>query len=167
MHLYIALYKTGNLGAYHWALVPTKEVLDPIASLAVPAFQISNADEGARWTLAHRTDANLAQSNRLACCIHLPIIDIELKQLYAFVAEQPAEQGYTPLLQTHQRWTCAQWCIRILSQLSEGGLLDVELGTAALGAHFYRKICALGMLGERLPKSGGIIIIDHDHDIRY
>lgn len=65
-----------------------------------------------------------------------------------------------------QRWTCAQWCIRILSHLSEGDVRDVELEAAVLGAQFYKKICALEMLGENLPKSSDIIIIHHDHDIR-
>ncbi|KAK0186533.1 hypothetical protein F5146DRAFT_1066273 [Armillaria mellea] len=141
MHLYIALYSTGNVGAYHWALLPTDDALDPEA----------------------RSNVNLLKTKRLLCCVHLPTIDLAASQFHDFVTEQPAEQGDTPLPPTHQRWTCQLWCIRVLSQLADTGLIESR---PSFGDSFFRKICALGMLAERSVKNQlGFVTVEHDSDI--
>ncbi|SJL08647.1 uncharacterized protein ARMOST_12014 [Armillaria ostoyae] len=169
MYLYIALYDIGMTGAYHWALVPTS---DKRFTRSLKMYQINNPNGDSFWELAHTIEPNLAITEKFNCCVRLPSIDLPISDIHAFLEEQDAEQGETPLLSTHlQRgWTCAQWCIRILSELVETGFLKIQLDTGDLQSRFYQRVLALGMLGESPDWPGdtidGIRVIDYDYTMK-
>lgn len=169
MYLYIALYDIGMTGAYHWALVPTG---DKRFTRWLKVYQINNPNGDSFWELAHTIEPNLAITEKFNCCVLLPSIDLPVSDMHAFLEEQDAEQGETPLLSTHlQRgWTCAQWCIRILSELVETGFLKIQLDTGDLQSRFYQRVLALGMLGESPDWPGdtvdGIRVIDYNYTMK-
>ncbi|KAK0236619.1 hypothetical protein EDD85DRAFT_834131 [Armillaria nabsnona] len=169
MYLYIALYDIGMTGAYHWALVPTS---DKRFTRSLKVYQINNPNGDSFWELAHTIEPNLAITEKFSCCVRLPFLDLPISDMHAFLEEQDAEQGETPLLSTHlQRgWTCAQWCIRILSELVETGFLKIQLDTGDLQSRFYQRVLALGMLGESPDWPGDTVddirVIDYDYTMK-
>ncbi|KAG7440687.1 uncharacterized protein BT62DRAFT_575640 [Guyanagaster necrorhizus] len=120
MYVHITLYDIGMTGAYHWALIPTS---GKRFTRSLKSYQINNPNRDSFCELAHIIEPNLASTDKFNCCVRLLSINLPISDIHAFMEEQNAERGETPLLSTHlQRgWTSAQWCIRILSELVESG----------------------------------------------
>lgn len=132
--LYIALYSIG-VGRYHWALVVTPHNT-PLT--IVPTFQITNQDPTqprsvGEWRTWHKESSNLLDSSSFVGCVRLPDCKLSPREIMSWITEQEPQQGDTQL-PAGQVWSCSQWVIRVLQNLINTGLYEVNL------KHFHAKV---------------------------
>ncbi|GBE89927.1 hypothetical protein SCP_1702530 [Sparassis crispa] len=147
----IALYKSGQKGRYHWALVLPSGNATTIGNNA-DVFQIRLNES---WVPSHQR-VTLTSSISFLCCIRLPPAVGTNDELKGIIASFDASQGDTKLLFTHTSWTCAQWVIRSLGALVEGRRMDGAV-TASGKEMFYARINAIGSKVEEGSIAGQVV----------
>ncbi len=173
--VFISLYERGDLPqhvpllpgmfGFHWALIPIPNYLT-IADMVVE-YTILKGSKDKSWRHGHRMIRKVSHDPHLHICIALPPIigGLSVNDLVGAFAEQPPEQGETPLLDLHNEWSSAQWCIRVLRCLVEVELIDLPLETEADCALFYRRISSIGTAAgiSTLPFTlvDGVKVVDY------
>lgn len=150
-HLFIALFPRAQPGTYDWALA-NPAAPDDLTPGTTALYRIAVQPYPGGWT---KRAATLPAPDDPAaiqplCLVQLPPIAAPRAELQGFLLEQPAEQGGTPLLSSHQqygRWSCAQWIVRVLAQLVDAELIELQ-AISRDPAAFYRRISALGLKAE-------------------
>ncbi|KAJ3934812.1 MAG: hypothetical protein NXY57DRAFT_608830 [Lentinula lateritia] len=156
--VYIALYRRDDGGSvptsFHWALCYLPRDVNDDTTQGFYVYQV--LDESGIWEQS-RVDHNpirVEHSQRFHIVIKLGDISTDINTVSEFTASQPATQDDTPLLETHKKWSCALWIIRVLSDLQEAELFsDIPLYTEADKVKFYRRIYSIGALASGDPDS--------------
>lgn len=156
--LYIALYRRGLVGSYHWTIIPSASQTGPLDE--TEEFQIS--DKSGTWELVQReARLKLGAANVLPLvgCVRLPTVFMGRAEVAAFISEySPAEEPDS------ERWSCARWIIRIVHDLVEAELVRIDLA-ALQDDVFYQKVIGRGMQLEAATGNGkvfsGIRVVDY------
>ncbi|KAJ4497912.1 hypothetical protein C8R41DRAFT_916929 [Lentinula lateritia] len=155
---YIALYRREEEGSvptsFHWALCYLPRDFNDDTTKGFYVYQV--LDESGIWEQS-RVDHNpirVEHIQRFHIVIKLGDISTDINTVSEFTASQPATQDDTPILETHKKWSCALWIIRVLSDLQEAELFsDIPLYTEADKVKFYRRIYSIGALASGDPDS--------------
>jgi len=166
--LYIALYTRGEPGvvgaSFHWVLVAgntpgersgrdSGERGDGDDRVPIPlnAYQIVNRGDPSEWFVEHhpQIDPKALSPETFVGYVRLGPLSTDIRNLVEFeewMQSWPADQGDSPSLGTHRRWSCAQWALRVLAALKESDTLVLEPDLA--GEPFYCRVLAKGMVLE-------------------
>ena len=166
--LYIALYtrrEPGVVGSsFHWVLVAGsagngsknsesegKDDGDDRVPTLLNAYQIVNRGDPDEWFIEHhpQVDPKALSPETFVGYVRLGPLSTDIGNLAEFeewMQSWPADQGDSPSLGTHRRWSCAQWALRVLDALKESDTLVLEPDLA--GEPFYCRVLAKGMVLE-------------------
>ncbi|KAI0317063.1 hypothetical protein OF83DRAFT_1172302 [Amylostereum chailletii] len=131
VQLYIAFYRIGNVGKYHWALVPSAtgppSLIKPTKIYQIVA-EMHEAPDGRdvhrRWVTLNLSK-ELGKSGRFMGVLLLPPLDpaTSLDDLTDFLdAQPPVPHGLCP--DALSEWTCAKWIADIL--LEQGPIWGID-----------------------------------------
>jgi len=187
--LYIALYtrrEPGVVGSsFHWVLVAGNtdndersssdseeerdgHGADRIIPTLLNAYQIvNNRGDPNGWFVQHhpQIDPKALSPDTFVGYVRLGPLSTDIGNLADFeewMQSWPADQGDSPSLGTHRRWSCAQWALRVLDALKESDTLVIEPDLA--GETFYCRVLAKGMVLENVRFSdftaGKVPVVD-------
>ena len=183
--LYIALYTRGEPGvvgsSFHWVLVAGNtsernnshsEEEDGNGGDRVPTplnvYQIvNNRGDPNEWFVDHHSqiDPETLSPGTFVGYVRLGPLSADIGNLAEFeewMQSWPADQGDSPSLGTHRRWSCAQWALRVLDALKESDTLVLEPDLA--GGPLYCRVLAKGMVLENVRFSdftaGKVPVVD-------
>jgi len=184
--LYIALYTRAEPGVvgsnFHWVLVAgnadnrrrnsSDSEGEAIGYERVPTllnvYQIvNNRGDPTEWFAEHhpQIDPKALSPETFVGYIRLGTLSPDIGNLAEFeewMQSWPADQGDSPSLTTHRRWSCAQWALRVLAALKESDTLVLEPDLA--GEPFYCRVLAKGMVLENVRFSdftaGKVPVVD-------
>jgi len=183
--LYIALYTRAEPGVvgsnFHWVLVAgnadnrrnsSDSEREAVRYERVPTllnvYQIvNNRGDPTEWFAEHhpQIDPKALSPETFVGYIRLGTLSPDIGNLAEFeewMQSWPADQGDSPSLSTHRRWSCAQWALRVLAALKESDTLVLEPDLA--GEPFYCRVLAKGMVLENVRFSdftaGKVPVVD-------
>ena len=183
--LYIALYtrrEPGVVGSsFHWVLVAgntgdkrrhndseEKSGGDDRVPALLNAYQIvNNREDSNEWFIQHhpQIDPKALNPETFVGYVRLGPLSTDIGNLAEFeewMQSWPADQGDSPSLGTHRRWSCAQWALRVLDALKESDTLVIKPDLA--GEPFYCRVLAKGMVLENVRFSdftaGSVPVVD-------